>query len=255
MSQSKITARLEAAKKEGRKGLIPFLPAGFPDRDRFWDELKALDESGADVIEIGVPFSDPVADGPVVEQASLDCLTRGVCLSWLLGELSKRRGEFKAALVLMGYHNPFLKYGFTRLAEDAAEAGVSGFIVPDMPFEESDAFREALTARGLDLVPLVGLNTPPERMKLYAEKGTGFLYFVSVLGTTGMRDSLPDEIKGKLSEVKKIFTLPVALGFGIKTPDQLAQYGDLVDAAVFGSSLIQYIRDGGKAAGFMEGWK
>ena len=255
MSGSKITERLMAAKNAGRKGLIPFLPAGFPDRDSFFAELRSLDEAGADVIEIGVPFSDPVADGPVVEQASLDCLERGVCLSWLLGELSKRKGEYKAALVLMGYHNPFLKYGFERLAEDAADAGVSGFIVPDMPFEESDEFREALNKRGLDLIPLVGLNTPPERMKLYAGKGSGFLYFVSVLGTTGMRDSLPDEIMGKLKEVKEIFDLPVALGFGIKTPAQLENFGDLVDAVVFGSSLIQHIREGGHAGGFMGAWR
>ena len=254
MSLSKLTERIRAANAAGRKALIPFLPGGFPDRDRFWKELRELDDAGADVIEIGVPFSDPVADGPVVEQASLDCLEGGVCLAWILGELAKRRGEFKAALVLMGYHNPFLKYGFEKLAEDAEDAGVSGFIVPDMPLEESDAFREALEKRGLSLVSLVGLNTTPERMREYAAKSTGFVYFVSVLGTTGVRENLPTRIKAKLAEAREAFDLPMALGFGIKTPDQLAEFGDLVDAAVFGSALIKHIRDGGSSAGFMKAW-
>ena len=255
MSQSILTNRIMEALAAGRKALIPFLPGGFPDKERFFDELDALDAGGADIIEIGVPFSDPVADGPVVEQASLDCLLNGTCLSWLLGELSRRKGRYKAGLVLMGYYNPFLQYGLDNLAADAAEAGVSGCVVPDLPLEEAGPMAEALGSHGLDLIPLVGLNTSEERLAAYADHARGFVYFVSVLGTTGMRESLPVEIKDRLTAVRRIFTVPVALGFGIKSPEQLTAFGDLVDGVVFGSALIAHIEAGGTSAEFMQRWR
>ncbi len=255
MSQSILTTRIREALAAGRKALIPFLPGGFPDKERFFTELAELDAGGADVIEIGVPFSDPVADGPVVEKASLDCLLHGACLSWLLHELTLRKGQFRAGLVLMGYYNPFYQYGLDKLAEDAAEAGVAGFIVPDLPLEESGPMAEALAARGLDLIPLVGLNTSEDRLAAYAEAARGYVYFVSVLGTTGMRDSLPAEVKDRLRVVRRIFDVPVALGFGIKSPEQLAGFGDLVDGVVFGSALIAHIEAGGTAAEFMRRWR
>lgn len=255
MSQSRLTARIRAANEAGRKALIPFLPAGFPDQERFWKELESLDAHGADIIEIGVPFSDPVADGPVVEAASLDCLEAGVCLSWILAELKKRKGSMQAAVVLMGYYNPFLQYGLQQLATDAADAGVSGFIVPDLPLEEAVEFKGLLAERKLDLVPLVGLNTSPERLVAYGREATGFVYVVSVLGTTGVREGgLPGEIKQKLEEVRRIIPLPVALGFGIREPSQLQDFGDRVDAVVFGSALINHMRLGGNAEEFMAKW-
>lgn len=254
-TRSKLEQAIREANRAGRKALIPFLPAGYPDKDRFWKEIEALDKGGADIIEIGVPFSDPVADGPVVERASLQCLDAGVNLGWILGELKNRRGRIKAGLVLMGYYNPFYKYGLDRLAADAAEAGVSGFIVPDLPKEESEAMAKALEAEGLDLIPLVGLNTSPERMAMYAADARGFAYFVSVLGTTGERASLPEEIKAKLAQARQAFTVPLALGFGISKPEQLTTFGDSIDAVVFGSSLIKHIDEGGDAAGFMARWK
>lgn len=255
MSQSVLTARIMEALGAGRKALIPFLPGGFPDKERFFDELDALDEGGADIIEIGIPFSDPVADGPVVEKASLDCLLNGTCLSWLLHELTLRKGRYKAGIVLMGYYNPFLQYGLDNLAEDAAEAGVHGFVVPDLPLEETGPMAAALAPYDLDLVPLVGLNTSEDRLAAYAAKARGFVYFVSVLGTTGMRDSLPAEITERLTAVRRIFDVPVALGFGIKSPEQLAVFGDRIDAVVFGSALIAHIDAGGTAAEFMERWR
>ncbi|WP_428564976.1 MAG: tryptophan synthase subunit alpha [Solidesulfovibrio sp. DCME] len=255
MNPSILTTRVMEALAAGRKALIPFLPGGFPDKDRFFDELDALDAGGADIIEIGVPFSDPVADGPVVERASLSCLLNGTCLSWLLGELSRRKGRYKAGLVLMGYYNPFLQYGLEALAADAAEAGVAGFIVPDLPLEEAGPMAEALGTHGLDLIPLVGLNTSEERLAAYAKNARGFVYFVSVLGTTGMRETLPAEIVERLKVVRRLFGVPVALGFGIKSPEQLTAFGDLVDAVVFGSALIAHIEDGGTAASFMERWR
>ncbi|MBG0776119.1 MAG: tryptophan synthase subunit alpha [Desulfovibrionaceae bacterium] len=254
MNESRLEQRIRAAMAKGRKALIPFLPAGYPDLERFWDELAALDAGGADIIEIGVPFSDPVADGPVVERASLHCLELGVSLAWIIAELKKRRASIGAEIVLMGYMNPFLQYGFERLAADAADAGVAGLIIPDLPYEEAMDVKRTLGARGIDLVYLVGLNTEGERLAMYAADAAGFAYFVSVLGTTGVRETLPEEITAKLAAAKKTFRVPLALGFGIKTPEQLAAYGDDLDAVVFGSALIRHIEEGGTAAEFMRRW-
>lgn len=250
-----LETAIRAATQAGRKALIPFLPAGFPDKDRFWAELKALDDGGADVIEIGVPFSDPVADGPVIEEASQRCLEQGVSLAWILEELAKRKGEFKAPLVLMGYYNPFYRYGLDKLAADSVAAGVSGFIVPDVPFEEAAPMRTAVEAKGLAMVPLVGLNTSAGRLAMYAKNAVGFAYFVSVLGITGERDSLPAEVLDKLKLARETFSVPLAIGFGIKEPKQVAAFGDNIDAVVFGSALVKHIDAGGDAAGFMERWK
>jgi tryptophan synthase alpha chain len=250
-----LTDRIRVANASGRKAVIPYLPAGFPDKDQFWRELAALDAGGADVIEIGVPFSDPVADGPVVEQASLECLERGVNLAWILKELTARKGSFKAGLVLMGYYNPFLQYGLEKLGQDCAAAGVAGLIIPDLPLEETGPMAQALSAADVALIRLIGLNTPLERLKMYAQGAKGFVYFVSVLGTTGVRESLPGEVLAKLREVRPLFGVPIALGFGISRPDQVTPFGDLIDAAVVGSALVKQVRDGEGAAGFMRSWR
>lgn len=256
MSASRLETAIRAATREGRTALIPFLPAGYPDKARFFDELDQLDRGGADVIEIGVPFSDPVADGPVVEEASLHCLEQGVSLEWVLDELAARPGRYAAPLVLMGYVNPFLQYGFDTLAERAEAAGVAGLIVPDLPLEETEAARRALSARNVDLVSLVGLNTSPERMAEYAGVSRGFVYMVAVMGVTGVREGgLAPEMAGKLRQAREAFDIPLALGFGLKSPEQLAPLKGLVDAAVFGSALIRHIKNGGDSAGFMEGWR
>ncbi|GAB7081371.1 tryptophan synthase subunit alpha [Megalodesulfovibrio paquesii] len=253
---SRIETAIRTAAANGRPALIPFLPAGYPSKERFFTELAALDANGADVIEIGVPFSDPVADGPVVEAASLECLDAGVTLAWILSELKALAAAGKspkAPLVLMGYANPFLQYGLDALARDAAEAGVSGMIIPDLPYEEYGPFLEALTPAGVDLIPLIGLNTSPERMQLYAGTARGFVYLVSVLGVTGERDSLPEPVKAQLALAGSLFPVPVALGFGISRPEQLENLP--ADAAIFGSALIRHIKNGGDAAGFMARWK
>lgn len=247
--------KIEEATKAGKVGLIPFLPAGFPDREQFWKELEELDKAGASVIEIGMPFSDPVADGPVVEKASLKCLDDGINLAWIFEGLKERKGQFNAALLLMGYLNPVIQYGLDRFGADCKTGGVSGLIIADMPHEESGFVKAAIEPHGVALVPLVGLNTSKERMKLYAENASGFCYFVSVLGTTGQREFLPARIKEKLAEAKETFDIPIALGFGIKHPDQLAQFSGLMDAAVFGSALISHIESGKTSTQFMEPWQ
>ena len=251
-----LEEKILAAKEAGRTALIPFITAGFPTLDSFWSVVRELDASGADVIEIGVPFSDPVADGPVVEAASREALARGVTLQGIMDLLREHKGEVKAGLVLMGYMNPFLQYGFERFAREAEEAGVNGCIVPDLPVDESAELRTLLKAHGIALIPLVGPNTSEARMKLYADVSEGYVYVVSVMGTTGERGMLPPEVPEVIVRARKVFSLPVALGFGLKTPEQLASLPDSVrpDAAVFGSALLHHLSEGKSAASFMEVW-
>ncbi len=247
--------KIETALAQGRKALVPYLPCGFPGLDEFWENIAELDANGADIIEIGVPFTDPVADGPIIEQAAQECLQRGVTLKYLIQGLKERKGQFKAGIVLMGYMNPFMQYGFEKLGQDASAAGVHGFIIPDLPYEESGEFKKVMAEHGLDLIPLVGLNTTPERMALYAKNASGFAYFVSVLGITGGSDALPDEILDKLRQAREIFPVPMALGFGIQSREQIAPFGDLLDAVVFGSALIRHIQEGGTPSAFMARFK
>ena len=243
---------IEEANSQGRVACIPFVTAGFPGIERFFEVLSDLDANGADIIEIGVPFSDPVADGPVVEDASRRALAQGVNLTWLLEKL-RLLPPFRAGLVLMGYYNPFLQHGLERLAKDAGEAGIQGCIVPDLPLEESAPLRAALSARGLDLIPLVGPNTPDERMREYARSASGYVYVASVMGTTGSRRVLPDAAE-TVRRARAIFSLPVALGFGVSSPEQIAAMPVRPHAAVFGSALLRHLDAKGTAKEFMRAW-
>ena len=233
---------------------IPFVTAGFPSPEKFWDVLIELQENGADIIEIGVPFSDPVADGPVIEEASRKALEAGITLQWILDGLRQRKGKFTARLVLMGYMNPFLRYGFERLAKEAAEVGVYGFIIPDLPLEEATPYRTILKNHGIHLIPLIAINTPPERMKAYAEVSTGYVYLVSVLGTTGERSTFPPELAAAIREARKHFTIPIALGFGFSHAKQLdaIPVEDHPDGIIFGSALLRHLAAGNSAAAFMQ---
>ena len=257
-----LEAKIREANAAGRPALIPFLTAHFPDRARFWTAFDELDAGGADIIEIGVPFSDPVADGPVVEEASRRVLEAGFHLAGLLDELAGRRegrGEPRkgdAGLVLMGYLNPFLSYGLDKLARDAALAGVSGFIIPDVPFEEAAPIRAALAAEGVALIPLVGPNTSGERMAECAAAGEGYVYVVSVMGVTGERAALAPQVAATMSRARRAGKLPLALGFGLSRPEQLADLPPEArpDAAVFGSALLRHLDEGRSAAEFLRRW-
>ncbi len=254
MHQSRLTRRILECRHDGRPALIPFLPAGFPTKAAFWDHLQECDDSGAAVIEIGVPFSDPMADGPVVEEASQQSLAQDVNLDWILDELAEHRSGLQAEIVLMGYCNPFFRYGWDRLAARASEAGASGLIIPDLPLEESADLRQLLAEHNILLIPLIGLNTSRERMQAYAGVAQGYVYFVSVMGTTGARTTLPRQLLARLQEAKTIFDQPLALGFGLRSPDQLQELNQAVDAVVFGSALIEHIKAGGRAREFMARW-
>ncbi|MDR2573552.1 MAG: tryptophan synthase subunit alpha [Desulfovibrio sp.] len=252
-----LERKIRHAVDEGRTALIPFLTANFPDKSRFWPNLMELDESGADIIEIGVPFSDPVADGPVVEEASRRALADGVTLRGIMKELLERKGFFKAGLVLMGYLNPFLQYGLEKLADDAAAACVNGFIIPDVPFEEAAPLRDVFRRRGIALIPLVGLNTGEERMRLYAAESEGYVYVVSVMGTTGERNTFAPQVADTLRRARAVFSLPLALGFGLRESSQLENFprDARPDAVVFGSALLSHLDSGGSAAEFMRRWR
>ncbi len=253
----RLEKKILEAKNSGRVALVPFLTACYPDRESFWQALADLDAGGADIIEIGVPFSDPVADGPVVESASRHVLESGVNLAEILAGIKKIGKKLNAELVLMGYLNPFLQYGFAKFAEDAAECGVAGVIIPDLPHDEAAPFKEILARHDMALIPLVAQNTSNERMALYAADARGYVYVVSVMGTTGARNSLADTVAETIDRARKIFNVPVALGFGLKTPDQLTALppASRPDAAVFGSALLQHLASGRSARSFMEVWR
>ncbi len=244
------------ANAEGRTAIIPFLTAGFPTPDTFWDTLAETDRAEADIIEIGIPFSDPVADGPVIEELSRASLALGTTLTWVIKGLQERKGQFHAKLVLMGYMNPFVQYGLDRLAADCTEAGVSGFIVPDLPLEETPEFRRAIAPHGLTLITLVGPNTTTERMQAYAPYSEQYVYVVSVLGTTGGMNAHLEAIADTMRRARSVFDLPLALGFGLRVPEQLnALPADArPDAAVIGTALLQHLRSGGSPAAFLAPW-
>ncbi len=255
MKAMTLQQRIGKANATGRCALIPFLTADFPDRDRFFQALRGLDENGADIIEIGVPFSDPVADGPVVEEASRKALEAGFSLARLLEDLTALAPRLNAGLVLMGYYNPFLQYGLKKLAADAQVAGVQGFIVPDLPLEESGPLRSALAEWKMDLIALVGPNTDEGRMRAYAKTASGYVYAVSVMGTTGVRDNLPEQAAETVRRAQEAFALPVALGFGIHSPKQVVAMPVKPQAVVFGSALLRHLEEGGTAAEFIAPWR
>lgn len=246
-----------AARQEGRHAVIPFITAGFPSLERFWDVLAEIDAAGADIIEIGIPFSDPVADGPVIEEISREALAAGVSLSWVVEGLRARKGQYRSKIVFMGYANPFIQYGLERLAADCAEVGVSGFIVPDLPLEETPEFREALQAHGLSLITLVGPNTSEERMRAYAPFAQDYVYVVSVLGTTGGVNKHVEAVADTMRRARAAFDVPLALGFGLRVPEQLDSLpaDAQPDAAVIGTALLQHIRQGLPVAEFLAPWR
>jgi len=250
----KLRLAIKTANVQERPALIPFLPAGYPQKETFWDMIHELDNSGADIIEIGVPFSDPVADGPVVEEASLVCLNQGVDLNWILEGLAVHSRSISAPIVLMGYTNPFYQYGLDKLGSDAVDNGASGFIIPDLPLEEFATFRKLDTDTGTTLIPLIGLNTSTSRMKAYAEKNPAFVYTVAVMGITGSKAGGGRRLKEQLSMAEKIFDCPLALGLGIENKNQIAGLNTDIQAVVFGSALIRHIKKGGKPRDFMRGW-
>jgi len=251
-AHDRISAALEAANADGRTALVPFLTAGYPARERFLDDLCAVAAVG-DVVEIGVPFSDPMADGLTIQRSSHAAIANGVSLRWIFDELDKLGGDPGAPLVMMSYLNPLLAFGYAALAARAVAAGVCAFIVPDLPYEESDELRAALDAEGLGLIQLVTPATPPPRLERLAAASRGFLYAVTITGITGGDGGLPDDLAQYLDRVTAVSTLPVCAGFGIRSQADVENVGRHVSGAIVGSALVEILERGGDPAAFLRG--
>src|SRR3989442_6915773 len=233
-------ARLRA---ESRPGLVTYTTAGDPDLARSADILKALDGAGADVLEIGVPFSDPLADGPVIQRATERALAAGGSLRASLDMVRRIRPHVSAPIVIFSYANPLLRLGVAEFARRAAGAGVDGVLALDLPIEEADAFRETLSASDLDTIFLLSPTTTDERIGKAAKLGRGFLYGISRLGVTGARDRVASGAEALVRRIRAQTTMPIALGFGISRPEHVAEVGTYADAAVVGSALVSLIAD------------
>jgi tryptophan synthase alpha chain len=249
-----ITAAIRRASSAGRPAIVAYLTAGFPDRNGFAGNLEAL-ATVADVVEIGVPFSDPMADGLTIQRASQVALRGGFTLPWLLETLAGLERSPSAPLLLMSYLNPLLAYGLERLPEDAAASGVCGFIIPDLPYEESADVREALARVGLALVQLVTPVTPRERLRTLCAASQGFVYAVTMTGTTGKAAAVPDEVLAYLDRVREVSPIPVCAGFGIRHREQVARLTGHVDGVVVGSALVEVLERGEDARAFIAALK
>jgi tryptophan synthase alpha chain len=246
-----ISAAIRRAAADGKRpAVVAFATAGFPDRAGFIRNLRAI-AAEADVVEIGVPFSDPMADGATIQRASFAALKDGFTLPWLLGELERLQPRPAAPLLLMSYLNPLLAFGLGRLPEAAARAGVSGFIIPDLPYEESAEMRAALDRVGVALVQMVTPVTPAPRLRMLCEASQGFVYAVTMTGTTGKSVAVPDEVLDYMDRVRAVSPVPVCAGFGIRQREQVARMQGHVDGVVVGSALVEVLERGEDPAAFL----
>lgn len=244
---SRLDATFARLRRRGETGLVAYVTAGDPDLERSASVLCAVDRGGADVIEVGVPFSDPVADGPVIERAAGRARAAGASLGTAMALVADTRARVRAPLVLFTYVNPVLAMGEARFAEQAAAAGVDGVLVLDLPLEEAESFRGSLASNGLDMIFLISPTTSDERIVRAASLGSGFLYAISRLGVTGTRATVAEGARSLVMRIRARTTLPVALGFGLSTAEHVRQAGEWADAAVVGSALVQVIAEAGAA--------
>jgi tryptophan synthase alpha chain len=244
-AEGRIASTFSRLRDGKTPGLVTYITAGDPDLPRSEGILRALDRAGADVLEIGVPFSDPLADGPVIQRATERALASGTTLSRVLDLLERLRPELQAPFVIFSYANPILRMGAERFADRAKAAGVDGVLVLDLPIEEADSFRNMLAARRIDTILLLSPTTTDERLRKAASLGSGFLYAISRLGVTGARDRVADGAQEMVERIRRVSDLPVALGFGISKPEHVREVGRWADAAVVGSALVSVIADAG----------
>jgi tryptophan synthase alpha chain len=238
-AMSRIAETFDRLKSAGRTALMPYLMTGFPERDSALDLAPALEAAGADLFELGVPFSDPLADGATVQRASERALANGVRLPFCLQTVAALRARgVKAPIIMMGYFNPFLQYGLERFATDAAAAGVDGLIVPDLPPEEAAECQEACRAAGIDLILFIAPTTPDERIAEVVKLASGFIYCVSITVVTGARLELWEGLPDFLARVRRHTDLPLVVGFGISSAAHVRQVGAHADGAICASALI-----------------
>ena len=252
MSMSRIADTFARIKSEGRPGLVTYTTAGDPDLPRSAEILKALDRAGADVLEVGVPFSDPLADGPVIQRATERALAAGGNLRATLSIVEQIRPQLSAPIVIFTYANPVLRLGIDAFATRAAAAGVDGVLALDLPIEEAADFRETVGNAGIDVIFLLSPTTTDARIKRAAELGSGFLYGISRLGVTGARDQVASSAETLVRRIRRHSSLPVALGFGISRPEHVAEVGTYADAAVVGSALVAKIAESAASSDLIE---
>ncbi len=237
----RIDATFKRLKKRGEKALIPFITAGDPDLATTKALALEMAEKGADLLELGIPFSDPLADGPTIQAASCRALKVGTHLQEVLKLAGELRQETEIPLILMGYYNPILQYGLEHTAQEARRLGVDGFIIPDLPLEEAGPWRKAAVAAGLATIFLAAPTSGAARITKAGRLTRGFLYYVSVTGITGARQALPADLVAALKEVRSLVKCPLAVGFGISTPDQVKGLAPYVDGVVVGSAIVQRV--------------
>ena len=246
-----MSARLEQAftrmKAEHRTGLVAFVSGGDPTLERSGDVIRAVDEGGADVIEIGVPFSDPLADGPEIQRSSERALKAGATLRGVLDMVGDLRADVAAPLVLFSYANPIVRFGVEAFAKRAAEVGVDGVLLLDLPLEEAGPTRDVLVAHGLAPIFLLSPTTTGPRVRKANELGKGFLYAISRLGVTGVREQVADDARALVDRLREDATLPIALGFGLSRPEHIRDVGRFADAAVVGSALVAQVAKHGQS--------
>jgi tryptophan synthase alpha chain len=240
---TRIGARFEKLKQEGRAAFVAFVTAGDPSLDRTVEVAVEMDKAGVDVLELGVPFSDPLADGPVIQRSSQRALDRGVTLADVLAVVRRIREKSEIPIVLFSYYNPILRYGLDALVRDARAAGVDGSLVTDLPPDEAGEWIAAARQVDLDTVFLAAPTSPPARLKAVAEASRGFVYAVSRTGVTGERESISIDASPLVTAVKHGTALPVALGFGISKPAQVAAAAKVADAVVVGTTLVRFLEE------------
>ncbi len=241
---SRLAAKFAELKKEGRSAFIPFISAGDPNMEICAAILDALPGCGADIIELGMPFSDPMADGPAVQMSSTRAIAAGATMPRVIELVRKfRKKDNKTPIVLMGYFNPIHAYGTAKFARDVAAAGVDGLIAVDLPIEEDEVLRLPAAAQGVDLVRFVTPTTDAARLGRILEAASGYLYYVSVAGVTGTKSFTEADVAAAIARVRAATTLPVAVGFGIKTPEQAATIARLADGVVVGSAIVTKIAE------------
>jgi tryptophan synthase alpha chain len=255
---SRIRVAFDAAKSDHRAALMPYYTLGYPDLPTSESVIRAIAGAGADLIELGVPFSDPLADGPTIQHSTQVALEAGVNVPRCLELTARlRAGGVAQPLLLMGYYNPILAYGVKRFVTDATSAGADGFIIPDLPAEEAGALENAAREAGRALAFLIAPTSPPDRIAAIAAHSTGFTYLVSLTGVTGARAALPAGLSDFVGAVRRVAHTPIAVGFGISTPEQARAVAQLADGVIVGSALINAVRAESKpeavAAAFVSG--
>lgn len=235
----KISDVFKKIKKEGKKAFIPYIMAGDPDLERTLQNVLLLQRCGADIIELGVPFSDPLADGPTIQRAAERALRSGVTLRKVISFVKTLREKTSIPIVLMTYYNPVFKYGEEAFIKDASEAGVDGVIIPDLPVEEGKGFIKRARSQGLGTIFLVAPTSTKERIKKIVSNCTGFVYYVSITGITGARLYLDKDVTNHIEMIKKFTDTPIAIGFGVSTPEEASEVAKIADGVIVGSAIVK----------------